>query len=132
MHLATERNGKPIAHTLTVGQRHERPQAITLLERRRRGAVTTDKRYRRREPRNVLAAREIDSVITRRDNETVQNTHHPETYWERFKIERATSRLKQYRCIATGSVGEACGQLSGYDHLRLHSRVAVSLQPYLG
>src|SRR5215207_4884208 len=66
-HLTTERGGKPIAATLTAGQRHESTQATALLEdtlsRMWPDAVAGDKAYSTIDIRNWLTRHEIEAVI---------------------------------------------------------------------
>ncbi len=65
--LVTARAGQPIVVALTAGQRHERPQAIPLrerrLERRWPEAVAGDTGDSAADLRNWLPARDIAAVI---------------------------------------------------------------------
>lgn len=101
----TERGGKPIVVALTAGQRHERPQAIPLLEqsleRMWPDAVAGDKGYSATALRDWLDEREIDAVIPKRTDEGGPNDYDQDLYRERPMIERTLNRLKRYRRIAT-------------------------------
>jgi len=101
----TERAGKPIVVALTAGQRHERPQAIPLLEqsleRMWPEAVAGDKGSRASDLRNWLQAREIEVVIPYREDESGDHADDRDLYRERSISERAINRLKRYRRIAT-------------------------------
>lgn len=101
----TERGGKPVACTLTAGQRHESPQAIPLLEqgleRLWPDAVAGDKGYSATALRDWLDAREIDAVIPKRADQGGPDAYDRNLYRERPRIERTINRLKRYRRIAT-------------------------------
>lgn len=101
----TERSGKPIVCALTEGQRHESPQAIPLLDqalhRMWPDAVAGDKGYSAITLRNWLQARDIESVIPQRADETGPNDYDREVYRERSRIEQTINRLKRWRRIAT-------------------------------
>ena len=101
----TERGGKPIVCARTAGQRHERPQAVPLLERSLNRmwpeAVAGDTGYSSTALRDGLAAREIAAVIPKRAAEAGSHDSDREAYRERPVIERTINRLKRYRRIAT-------------------------------
>lgn len=105
MHLTTERGGKPLAATLTAGQRHESTEALSLLdatlERMWPDAVAGDKAYSTLDIRTWLLAHEIEMVIPYRDNESGPKEYDRDAYRERPIIERTINRLKRYRRIAT-------------------------------
>jgi transposase len=113
LHLRAERQGKPVAWTLTGGQRQEATQVEALLERgavvRRRGRprvrpdrVAGDKAYTGRKIRRYLRRRGIGAVIPRLRNEPRRGVRFDRAaYRERNRIERAINRLKQFRAVAT-------------------------------
>jgi len=90
---------------LTAGQRHERPQAIPLRERRLERmwpeAVAGDKGDRAADLRHWLPARDIAAVIPYREDELGAHAYDRDAYRERSMIERAINRRKRYRRIAT-------------------------------
>jgi transposase len=101
----TERTGKPISWRVTAGQRHESPEATTLLaavlERMWPAAVAGDKAYSSAELRNWLGEREIEAVIPKRSDEAGPDDYDRDVYRERSRIECTINRLKRYRRIAT-------------------------------
>ncbi len=105
LHLVTERGGKPIAATLTAGQRHESTQALPLLEetleRMWPDAVAGDSTSSTLDIRTWLTRHEIEAVIPYRDNESGPTAYDREAYRDRPIIERTINRLKRYRRIAT-------------------------------
>lgn len=120
LHLRTERGGKPLCWSLTVGQRHEATQVTPLLERgavARPGAgrsrlrpdrVAGDKGYTGRTIRGELRRRGIGAVIPRQSSEPRRGVRRGVRFdraadRERHRIERTINRLKHHRAIATRS-----------------------------
>lgn len=105
LHLITERAGKPVVVTLTAGQRHERPQAIPLLEQASERmwpeAVAGDKGDSASALRTWLQAPDIEAVIPYREDDAGDHADDREASRERPVIERTSNRLKRYRRIAT-------------------------------
>jgi len=90
---------------LTAGQRHERPQAIPLLEQRLERmwpeAVAGDRGDSASDLRNWRQERAIEPVIPSREDESGDHAYDRDADRERPMIERAINRLKRHRRIAT-------------------------------
>jgi transposase len=113
LHLRAERGGKPVAHVLTAGQRHEQHALPALLDcgavkrlgrgrpKLRPARVAGDKGYSSRTARREVRRRGIGPVIPRKANERRDGGFDRAAYRERNRAERLINRLKQHRAIAT-------------------------------
>ncbi len=130
LHLVSEGHGRPLAVTLTAGQRHESTQLAPLLDRirvpryqpdgrPRRGRprkrprrLLGDKGYSYRKCRQELRRRGIPHLIPERRDQREQRRRQGRRggrpcrfvaaeYQERNRVERAVNRLKNWRRIAT-------------------------------
>ena len=119
-----EGQGKPLALTLTAGQRHDSTQLGAVLDRvhvpRRGGGrarkrpdlLLADKGYSDPRCRRELRRRGIRHLIPERSDQQAQRQQKgrrggrpvafdPQLYRRRNVVERAIGRLKQFRRIAT-------------------------------
>lgn len=113
IHLRIDRAGKPLAFTLTPGQRQEATQLVPLLEGRRVSCPSGHRRWRPdrvigdggytgRRIRGYLRRHRISAVIKRQKREHRRGTRFDRAiYRERNVIERLFGRLKEQRAIAT-------------------------------
>lgn len=123
VHLAADRQCRPLAITLTAGQAADSPQFIPVLEkirvrgpigrpRTRPDAVAGDKAYSSRGNRAYLRKRQIKAVIPEKKDQTANRkkkrrrggrplAHDTELYKARNTVERLINKLKAWRGIAT-------------------------------
>ena len=123
VHIACDRQCRPLVLTLTAGQAADSPQFIPVLDKLRvRGpagrpstrpdAVAGDKAYSSRGNRAYLRRRNIKAVIPEKKDQTANRkkkgrrggrplTHDTDLYKERNTVERLINKLKGWRGIAT-------------------------------
>lgn len=150
VHLAADRNCRPLAFLLTAGQAADSPQFIPVLSkvrvrlpvgrpRTRPAAVAGDKAYSSRANRAHLRKRHIKAVIPEKKDQAANRkkkgsrggrpvTHDTDLYRDRNTVERAINKIKAWRGLATRFDKTPESYLAG-----LHLRGAViwirSLQP---
>ncbi|WP_238010774.1 IS5 family transposase [Dactylosporangium sp. AC04546] len=123
LHLAADRRSRPVSRTITAGQRHDRigyPAVMASIRiPRRRGRPRTrparilgDKAYSIRAIRADLRRRGIAATIPERADQQANRRKRgavggrppafdAERYRQRNTVERAVSKLKQFRAVAT-------------------------------
>lgn len=105
LHLVTESGGKRSTATLTAGQRHERTQAVDLLEatleRMWADAVAGEKASSTIDHCDLVDPASDRRGVPSRDTEAGPKVHDREAYRERPIIERTINRLTRSRRIAT-------------------------------
>jgi transposase len=124
IHLAADDRCRPIARVITAGQRHDAvafPPLMRAIRIRRRGhgrprtrpgTVRADKAYSSRDIRAYLRRRRIRATIPERSDQQAHRTRRgsssgrpprfdPADYKQRNTVERAISKLKQFRAVAT-------------------------------
>jgi transposase len=124
IHLAADDRCRPVARVITAGQRHDavafQPLMTTIRIRRRGrgrprsrpGRVRADKAYSRRDLRAYLRRRRIRATIPERTDQQAHRTRRGRSggrppsfnsadYQQRNTVERAISKLKQFRAVAT-------------------------------
>lgn len=113
IHLRAEGNGRPIAITLTGGERHEQTALVEILEagavrrtgpgrpRLRPRRLAGDKAYAGRPVRTHLRRRGIQPVIPSKKGQPRNPFFDRQAYRLRNRVERLINRLKQFRRIAT-------------------------------
>ena len=111
LHLVTDRNGTPIAATLTPGQRNECMEFENLLATvprtwlrhppKRPRAIAGDKGYSINRIRDWLDKRHIKEVIARRSDERRNPSFDKKLYRQRNVVERTIGWLKEKRRVAT-------------------------------
>ncbi len=139
VHLAADRNCRPLAFVLTAGQAADSPQVIPVLTtarapgpagrpRTRPDAVAGDKAYSSRGNRAYLRRRHITAVIPEKTDQVAHRTrkgrrggrpvrHDAGLYQERNTVERLINKLKAWRGIATRYDKTSESYLAGL-HLR--------------
>ena len=124
IHLAADDRCRPIARVITAGQRHDAVAFQPLMRairirrrghgrlRTRPGTVRADKAYSSRDIRAYLRRRRIRATIPERSDQQAHRTRRgssggrpprfdPADYKQRNTVERAISKLKQFRAVAT-------------------------------
>ncbi len=120
IHLVTEGNGYPLAFVLTPGNTHDSKALEPALDaicvpsrrgrpRKRPDSLVADRGYSYQRCRDALRKRGISHVIPERSDQRKRRLCRPgrrpkfdrTLYRERNRVERAISRLKQFRRIAT-------------------------------
>ena len=124
IHLAADDRCRPIARVITPGQRHDAvafPPLMRAIRIRRRGRgrprtrparVRADKAYSSRDIRAYLRRRRIRVTIPERTDQQAHRTRRGRSggrppsfdsadYQQRNTVERAISKLKQFRAVAT-------------------------------
>ena len=120
MHLACDRQGRPLSVVVTLGQWHESTQVAAVLDgirvprpggrpRKRPAHLIADKGYSSPACRQLLSRRGIRHTIPERRDQRQRRATHPgrplafdaAIYRRRNVIERCVNRLKQWRGIAT-------------------------------
>jgi transposase len=118
LHLAVDGRGRPLAVTLTGGQRHESTQLESLLDgirvprpggvgrpRKRPEHLLADRGYSYPSCRRLLRRRGIGHAIPTRVDQRGRpgrpTGFHTGRYRQRNVVERCVDRLKQWRGIAT-------------------------------
>ncbi len=142
IHLAADRNCRPLAFVLTPGQAADSPQFVPVLgkirvrgpvgrPRTRPDAVAGDKAHSSRGNRAHLRKRRIKAVIPEKRDQAANRKrkgsaggrpvgHDADLYKERNTVERAINRLKARRGIATRYDKTPESYLAG-----LHPRAAM-------
>lgn len=118
LHLAVDGKGRPLAVTLTGGQRHESTQLEVVLDgirvprpggrgrpRKRPEHLLADRGYSYTTCRRLLRRRGIAHTIPTRVDQRGRpgrpTGFHAGRYRQRNVVERCVNRLKQWRGIAT-------------------------------
>jgi transposase len=118
LHLAVDGKGRPLAITLTAGQRHESTQLEPLLDgirvprpggrgrpRKRPDHLLADRGYSYTTCRQLRRRRGIGHTIPTRVDQRGRPGRPPVVdpvrYGQRNVVERCVNRLKQWRGIAT-------------------------------
>jgi transposase len=123
IHLAVDRNCRPLSLVLTAGQAADSPQFVPVLQkvrvrlpvgrpRTRPVAVAADKAYSSRGNRSYLRKRSIKAVIPEKKDQAANRkkkgsrggrpvSHDADLYQERNTVERLINKLKAWRGIAT-------------------------------
>ena len=100
--MLTERQGRPLAFTLTGGQQADITEAPTLIARAEQAAaVVGDKGYDADALIELLHNRGTEAVIPPRSNRIAPRRYSKRLYKARNLIERLFRRLKEFRRIAT-------------------------------
>jgi transposase len=102
IHLATDLLGRPIAIHLTAGQRSDIRSVEALLAKI--GACKrfiADRAYDADALRQRLRDNGIKPVIPAKKNRIVKIRHDKEAYKQRWRVEAAIGRLKDFRRVAT-------------------------------
>src|SRR5512135_1552533 len=113
IHLRAEGQGRPMAITLTGGERHEQTALVEILDagavrrpgpgrpRLRPRRLVGDKAYAGRPVRTHLRRRGIQPVIPSKTGQPRNPFFDRQAYRLRNRVERLINRLKQFRRIAT-------------------------------
>ena len=122
LHLAVDGRGRPLAVTLTCGQRHDSTQLEPLLDairaprpagqgrpRKRPDHLLADRGYSYPTCRRLLRRRGIPHTIPERSDQRARRARRPgrllgfdrARYRGRNVVERCFNRLKQFRAVAT-------------------------------
>jgi transposase len=124
IHLAADDRCRPIARIITAGQRHDAVAFQPLMRairihrrgrgrpRTRPGTVRADKAYSSRDIRAYLRRRRIRATIPERTDQQSHRIRRGSSggrpprfdsvdYKQRNTVERAISKLKQFRAVAT-------------------------------
>lgn len=142
VHLACDRDCRPLAFVLTAGQAADSPQFVPVLgkvrvrgpvgrPRTRPDAVAGDKAYSSRGNRAHLRKRRIKAVIPEKRDQAANRKrkggaggrpvgHDADLYKERNTVERLINKLKAWRGIATRYDKTPQSYLAG-----LHLRAAM-------
>ena len=100
--MLAERQGRPLAFTLTGGQEADITEAPTLIARAQQAtAVVGDKGYDADARIELLHNRGTEAVIPPRSNRIAPRRYSKRLYRARNLIERLFRRLKEFRRIAT-------------------------------
>ena len=98
----TDRDGLPVALTLTPGQEHDLGPARDLLDAAPENAVlVADKAYDADSFIAAMAARDICPNIPNRSNRKEKRGFFPSLYKLRNAVERFFNKMKHFRRIAT-------------------------------
>ena len=99
--MLAERQGRPLAFTLTGGQEADITEAPTLIARAEQAtAVVGDKGYDADALIELLHNRGTEAVIPPRSNRIAPRRYSKRLYRARNLIERLFRRLKEFRRIA--------------------------------
>jgi transposase len=123
IHLAADRECRPLSLVLSAGQAADSPRFVPVLQkvrvrlpvgrpRTRPGAVAADKAYPSRPNRSYLHKRNIKAVVPEKKDQTANRKkkgsrggrptrHDAGLYKERNTVERLIDKLKAWRGIAT-------------------------------
>ena len=100
--MLADRQGNPLAFTLTGGQQADITEAPTLIARAEQaGAVVADKGYDADALIELLHDQGTEAVIPPRSNRIASRRYSKQLYKARNLIERLFRRLKEFRRIAT-------------------------------
>jgi transposase len=116
IHLAADAKGQSIRFILTGGQAHDAPQAIPLLTGIKAQQVLADKGYDSDQILSFLQEQEAVAVMPPRSNRKTPREYDRGLYQQRNLIERAFTKLKHWRRIATR-----------YDRKRVYFPAALHL-----
>jgi transposase len=102
IHAVVDAQGLPIRLSLTAGQAHDGPAAVSLLDRLDpRTIVLADKAYDADGIRNLIETQGAVPNIPAKSNRKWKPCFSKRLYRERNLIERFFSKLKHFRRIAT-------------------------------
>lgn len=100
--MTTDRQGRPLAFTITPGQAHESTQALSLVRMNPLPeAVCADKGYAYPSLRRAFDELGITANIPTKKNQPADPEFDPTAYRERARVEGTIGHLKEYRRIAT-------------------------------
>ena len=102
IHAICDALGNPIAFHLTAGQLHDLQGADVLIDHIEAGALLADKAYDTEERvLSKLKEKDCVAVIPCKSNRKQQRPYDRVWYEARHLIENFSTKLKQYRAIAT-------------------------------
>jgi len=102
IHVVVDAQGLPIRLSLTAGQAHDGPAALSLLDRLDpRTIVLADKAYDADGIRNLIETQGAVPNIPAKSNRKWKPCFSKRLYRERNLVERFFSKLKHFRRIAT-------------------------------
>jgi transposase len=102
IHAIADAKGRLLSILLTGGETHDRPVAERLIRRNDAAEeLLGDKAYDSAELREWLEDRGTQAVIPNRSNRNHPFSFNKKSYKERYRIENAFCRLKDFRRIAT-------------------------------
>jgi transposase len=102
IHAVVDRQGLPVRLSLTAGQAHDAPAALTLLDRLKpRTIVLGDKAYDGNAIRELIESQGAVPNIPTKSNRKWKPCFSKTLYRERNQVERFFSKLKHFRRIAT-------------------------------
>ncbi len=99
--MVADARGRLVRGLLTVGQRHDAPQALPLLQGLAPAYVIADRGYDSDPLVAALAARGTCAVMPPRRKRRAPRAYDAARYAQRHPVERLFSRLKQFRRVAT-------------------------------
>lgn len=100
--MLADRQGNPLAFTLTPGQEADISEAPTLIARAQQAAaVVADKGYDADALIELLHEQGTEAVIPPRSNRLAPRRYSKRLYKARNLIERLFRRLKEFRRVAT-------------------------------
>lgn len=99
VHIAVDALGNPLRLLLTAGQRHDSPQAPSLIEGYEPQVLIADKGYDSGALIESVTAKGIRAVIPPKKNRLVQRDYDRHLYRERHLIECFIGKIKQYRRV---------------------------------
>ena len=100
IHIAVDKEGKPLRCILTGGEKHDITQSDKLIAGLVGGCVIADKGYDSNAFVELIEASGMEAVIPPRSNRKSPREYDGELYKERNIVERFINKIKNYRKIA--------------------------------
>ena len=99
IHIAVDSLGNPLRFILTGGEKHDAPQAESLIEGFEANALIADKGYDSATLIKEVEANGIEAVIPPRKNRSEQREYDKHHYKERHLVECFIGKIKHYRRV---------------------------------
>ena len=99
--MVADAHGRPIRLGLSAGQRHDAPQALSLLNGLTPAYLIADRGYDSDPLVATLTVRGIQAIIPHRRKRRHPRAYDAARYAQRHPVERLFSHLKQFRRVAT-------------------------------